>query len=72
MNVSDLPRIGDGTQWWYLDHRCPLCGLFWPAGFYAHGYYADHMVREHKKYGPPCDEDCVGCVSNRAEERARR
>lgn len=71
-------------EWWHLDHRCPVCGTFWPATesfehegervyFYsAHARYADHMIRVHNLHGQrPCDEDCAGCVSNRAQEKAR-
>lgn len=67
-----------------MDHRCPICGAFWPATesfthdgmtthFYsAHAQYADHMITAHAKCGQRCDEDCAGCVSNRMQERSRR
>lgn len=60
-------------EWWYMDHRCPVCGAFWEAGPYSHGYYADHMILVHKMHGQrPCDEDCAGCVSQTVERRVKR
>lgn len=49
--------------WWELVHRCPLCGEAFQPGTYAHGRYADHMILRHMVVGPPCDEDCAGCVT---------